>query len=158
MDERKQVVASGYDRLGERYVTWGASIEGDPRDRMVTQLAGSLPAGARVLELGCGAGVPSTQELAQHIDVLGVDISHSQVQLARQNVPAAQFVHADMSVLQFEEASFDGVVALYSISHLPREQYAHLFAEVFRWLAPGGLFLATLSAVESPDLDRRVAW
>jgi ubiquinone/menaquinone biosynthesis C-methylase UbiE len=150
-DARKRVVASGYDRLAERYLTWGTSIEGDPRHRMVPQFAERLPAGARVLDLGCGAGVPSTQQLAQRFDVLGVDISRSQVGLARQNVPAAQFVQADFSELQLGDATFDGALALYAIPHLPREQHAQLFADVFRWLVPGGLFLATLGAKDSPD-------
>jgi SAM-dependent methyltransferase len=150
-DERKQVVASGYDRLAERYLTWGASIEGDPRHRMVARFAEHLPEGARVLDLGCGAGVPSTQQLAQRFDVLGVDISGSQVELARRNVPAATFIRADFSELQLESDSFDGAVALYAISHLPREQHAQLFTDVFGWLVPGGLFLATLGADDGPD-------
>jgi ubiquinone/menaquinone biosynthesis C-methylase UbiE len=150
-DARKRVVASGYDRLAERYLAWGASIEGDPRLRMVAQFTERLPVGARVLDLGCGAGVPSTQELARRFDVLGVDISLSQVELARQNVPAARFIRADFSELQLEDASFDGAVALYAIPHLPREQHARLFADVFRWLVPGGVFLATLGVEDSPD-------
>jgi ubiquinone/menaquinone biosynthesis C-methylase UbiE len=150
-DERKQVVASGYDRLAQRYLRWCAAIEGDPRHRMVTRFAERLPEGARVLDLGCGAGMPSTHQLAQRFDVLGVDISGSQVELARRSVPAATFVRADFSELQLEDASFDGAVALYAISHLPRELHARLFADVFRWLAPGGLFLATLGADDRPD-------
>lgn len=150
-DERKRVVASGYDRLVDRYLEWGEAIEGDPRDRMVAAFAARLPDGARVLELGCGSGVPSTQQLARRFKVTGVDISPRQIELARRNVPGAAFVCADIASLDFPDASFDGVVALYAISHLPREEHARLFADVFSWLAPGGLFLATLGATDSPD-------
>jgi cyclopropane fatty-acyl-phospholipid synthase-like methyltransferase len=118
---------------------------------MVAQLVERLPEGARVLDLGCGAGVPSTKQLAQRFDVLGVDISRLQVELARQNVPAARFIRADFSELQLEDASFDGAVALYAISHLPRDRHAQLFTDVFRWLAPGGVSLATLGVDDSPD-------
>ncbi len=149
-DGRKRIVASGYDRLAERYLEWGATIEGDPRDRMVADFADRLPGGARVLELGCGSGVPSTQQLARRFDVTGVDISPRQIELARRNVPSARFVCADISTLDFPERSFDGVVGLYAISHLPREEHARLFGDVFRLLTPGGLFLATLGATDSP--------
>ena len=150
-DERKRVVASGYDRLAERYLEWGAAIEGDPRHRMLAAFSDRLPADARVLDLGCGAGVPSTQQLAQRFHVLGVDISRSQLELARRNVPEAEFMLGDFSELQLPEDAFEGVVALYAVSHLPREQHGQLFVDVFRWLAPGGLFLATLGATDSPD-------
>ena len=137
--------------MAERYLAWGATIEGDPRHRMLAAFSDRLPADARVLDLGCGAGVPSTQQLAQHFRVLGVDISRSQLELARRNVPEAEFRLGDFSELQLAEGAFEGVVALYAVSHLPREQHGQLFVDVFRWLAPGGLFLATLGAADSPD-------
>ena len=150
-DERKQVVSTGYDRLADRYLQWGSAIEGDPRDRMLAAFSDRLPANARVLDLGCGAGVPSTQQLARRFQVMGVDISRSQVELARRNVPEAEFMLGDVSELELPEDAFEGAVALYAVSHLPREQHGQLFVDVFRWLVPGGLFLATLGATDSPD-------
>ena len=150
-DRRKRVVASGYDRMAQRYLEWGAAIEGDPRHRMLAEFSDWLPDDARVLDLGCGAGVPSTQELARRFDVIGVDISPSQLDLARRNVPDAEFILGDFSDLQLPDGAFGGVVALYAVSHVPREQHGQLFVDVFRWLAPGGLFLATLGAADGPD-------
>jgi ubiquinone/menaquinone biosynthesis C-methylase UbiE len=150
-DRRKQVVASGYDRLADRYLDWGRQTAVDPRHRMVAEFSNRLRVGARVLDLGCGAGVPSTQQLARRFDVVGVDVSSSQLELARKNVPGAKLIQGDFSELRLPEGSFDGVVALYAISHVPREQHAELFSDIYRWLAPGGLFLATLGATDSPD-------
>ena len=150
-DDRKRVVSTGYDRLAERYLEWGAAIEEDPRHRMLAEFSDRLPANARVLDLGCGAGVPSTQQLARRFQVMGVDISRSQVELARRNVPEAEFMLGDLSELQLPDDAFEGVVALYTVSHVPREQHGQLFVDMFRWLVPGGLFLATLGATDSPD-------
>ena len=150
-DPRKQTVASGFDRLAGRYLDWGNEVRADPRHRMVAQFADRLADGARVLDLGCGAGVPSTRELAKRFDVLGVDISRAQLERARRNLPGVSFMLADFSELQLPYRSFDGVVALYAISHLPRDEHGQLFANVYRWLIPGGLFLATLGASDSPD-------
>ncbi len=150
-DPRKETVSSAYDRIALRYLAWGQGVGADPRDRMTAAFMHLLPEGARVLELGCGAGVPSTRQLARRFQLVGVDISSSQIALARNNVPDAEFIHADLTELHLPDTSFDGVVALYAISHVPREQHARLFADVARWLKPGGLFLATLGSADSPD-------
>lgn len=150
-DERKRIVAAGYDRIAERYLAWVSATLDEGRERMLARFEEHMPDGARVLDLGCGAGVPSTRQLAQRFDVVGVDISASQIAGARRNVPNAQFVEGDIVDVRFPPGSFDGIVALYSISHVPREQHGGLFATVFGWLAPGGRFVATLGAHDSPD-------
>jgi ubiquinone/menaquinone biosynthesis C-methylase UbiE len=151
IDPRKKLVEAGYDAMASHYLSWGARIEGDPRGRFLEEFARRLPDGARVLDLGCGAGVSSTRFLAERFEVLGVDISAVQLQLARRNVPRATFIQGDISELSFADASFAGVTALYSISHVPREEHADLFRDIAGWLEPGGLFLATLGAGETAD-------
>jgi ubiquinone/menaquinone biosynthesis C-methylase UbiE len=150
-DPRKKLVEAGYDAMADAYLGWAARIEGDPRARFLDEFTNRLADGARVLDLGCGAGMPSTRMLAQRFDVVGVDISEGQLELAREHVPQATFIHGDIAETSFADASFAGVVALYSISHLPRDEHAVLFRSIARWLEPGGLFLATLSAGETQD-------
>jgi cyclopropane fatty-acyl-phospholipid synthase-like methyltransferase len=109
------------------------------------------PTGARVLDLGCGSGIPSTRQLSRTFEVTGIDGSSAQIELARRNVPEATFIHGDFTEAEFPHGSFGGIVALYAISHVPREQHADLFVNIRSWLAPGGLFVATLGATDSPD-------
>jgi SAM-dependent methyltransferase len=151
VDERKRIVAAGYDALGSDFGDWQSATGADPRDRVLAKFIEAIPQGGRVLDLGCGSGIPSTLELSKTFDVTGIDASSAQIELARRNVPEATFIHADFSAAEFPEASFGGVSALYAISHLPREQHAEVFARVRSWLAPEGLFLATLGATDSPD-------
>jgi ubiquinone/menaquinone biosynthesis C-methylase UbiE len=150
-DTRKATVQAGYDAIGERYLAWGSAVEGDPRDRLLDELARRLHDGARVRDIGCGAGVPSTKQLAKRFEVMGADMSEEQLRLARANVPAATFVRGDISELEFRDETFDGVTAFYSIPHIPREEHAALFKKIARWLRPGGFFLASLSVSDSPD-------
>jgi ubiquinone/menaquinone biosynthesis C-methylase UbiE len=150
-DSRKRIVEAGYDVIAERYLTWAQAVEGDPRDRFLDELIARLPGQARVLDLGCGGGIPSTRRLAERFDVVGVDISEAQLRVARANVPGAMFIRGDMSELDLPDASFDGITAFYSISHLPRDEHGLVFQRVGRWLKPGGLFLATLGADDLPD-------
>jgi ubiquinone/menaquinone biosynthesis C-methylase UbiE len=144
-------VQEGYDAIAQRYLEWGSRVRGDPRQRFLGEFERSLPDGARVLDLGCGAGVPSTAQLAQRFEVVGVDISGAQLGLARTNVPSATFIQSDLVDLELPAASFDGVTALYSISHVPRDAHPALFCRIARWLKPGGFFLASLGAGGSPD-------
>jgi SAM-dependent methyltransferase len=151
VDKRKEVVATGYDAMGGEYLGWSARSSDPGRDRLLPELIARLPDGADVLDLGCGAGIPSTQLLVERFRVTGVDISAAQLAAARRNVPDATFLQADLASVDFPAASFDGVVALYSISHVPREDHAALFGRLAGWLRSGGLFLASLGARDSPD-------
>jgi SAM-dependent methyltransferase len=99
-----------------------------------------------VLDLGCGPGIPTTRELAKRFAVTGVDVSGHNIALARENVPNAAFLQADMAALDFPEDSFDAVVAFYSLIHLPRDEHATLLGKIARWLRPGGLLIATMGA------------
>jgi SAM-dependent methyltransferase len=150
-DRRKAVVAQGYDSLGQDYMAWASAIRDDPRERMLAEFSARMAPGARVLDLGCGTGLPSTKALAGRFVVTGIDISEGQIQAARHNVPEASFIHADMAQIEFEPGSFDGVTAFYAISHVPRAEHGRLFQRITRWLVPAGLFVATLGANDSPD-------
>lgn len=135
---------SGYDLMADRHLAWIGEIRGDPRLRFLHDLMSRLPERPAVLDLGCGAGVPYTAALAERGDVVGVDISARQLELARQRVPGARLVKADMAAVEFPPATFDAVTACYSIAHLPRERHGELFGRIASWLRPGGHLLAAL--------------
>ena len=149
-DRRTAIVAEGYDALGDGYRAWAAGVL-DPRERMLEAFSAALARGARVLDLGCGAGLPSTKALAARFDVTGVDVSAAQIEAARRDVPQASFLHGDLARVDFPAGSFDGVTALYVIPHVPREEHGELFGRVARWLVPGGRFLAVLGSTDRPD-------
>jgi SAM-dependent methyltransferase len=149
-DDRKRTVEAGYDALADTFGEWGARVEGDPWARFLDELADRLPAGALVLDLGCGNGTKIAR-LADRFEVTGVDISERQVRLARATVPTASFVQADFTELDAPAGSFDAVTALYSLVHVPREEHPALLGRIRGWLKAGGLFLASLSHVGGPD-------
>lgn len=148
--EPKEIVAAGYDQIAETYAAWVAAGTGEHRHRHLAILEAELPDGARVLDLGCGNGVPVAQRLAARFEVTGVDISRRQVELAGANVPEATFAQADMTTLTLRPGSFDAVVAFFSIIHVPREEHAALFARIAGWLRPGGLLVASLGGHSDP--------
>ena len=142
----KELVRRSYDACAEAY---GASRKSDAGVEL-RGLTERLEDGMSVLDVGCGAGVPIAQTLSRRFQVTGVDISPEMAELARRNVPEAEFVCGDVMSVDFEDGSFDAVVAFYSIFHLPREEHEGLFRKVLRWLRPGGYFLCTLSQRDEP--------
>jgi SAM-dependent methyltransferase len=138
----KEIVRTGYDAIAQRISEW--KVPGVPRRRLVGRLLELLPpAGADVLELGCGEGVPAGQMLAERHSYTGVDISLVQVERARRNVPGGRFLVADYTRLELPPESFDGVVAILTITHIPRVEHAGLLRTIHGWLRPGGHFLAS---------------
>src|SRR5205085_6707985 len=89
-------------------------------------------------------GIPVARELAKRHRVVGLDLSMVQVRRARELVPQAQFIRADMTEVEFEPASFDAVAAFFSIINVPMDDQPRLVERVATWLRPGGHFLAVL--------------
>ena len=135
------LVMQGYDAVSATFSAARTREQGAELGSLLRR----LPDGARVLDLGCGAGVPIARTLAGRHHVVGIDISAAQLEIARVAVPGAAFVRGDMLSCAFAEASFDAVVSMYAVFHTPREAHAALFARVHDWLRPGGFLLATLS-------------
>ena len=138
------------DHLGAAYLRYSFTKGTDQEVDFLVSCLG-LTSGDRILDVGCGPGRHAHALGRRGFEVVGVDISEEQLRLARAEVPEATFVQADFAELDFYEASFDVVVAFYSIVHVPRAQHSALFADIRRWLKPGGLFLASLSRVGGPD-------
>jgi SAM-dependent methyltransferase len=141
-DPRTRIVGEGYDAMADHFADWRDRIVGDPRDWWTEQLTKRLSDGARILELGCGAGVPDTRRLAERFRVTGVDISQEQIARARANVPEADFIQADFTSLELEPSSFDAVAAFYVLNHVPRDLLAPLLTHIHAWLVPDGYLLA----------------
>jgi SAM-dependent methyltransferase len=59
-------------------------------------------------------------------------------------VPNATFVAADMTRLQLPDESFNAIMCLFALIHLPLAEQPALLGSVRRWLRPGGLLLATV--------------
>ncbi|MBC5793179.1 MAG: class I SAM-dependent methyltransferase [Nanohaloarchaea archaeon] len=105
--------------------------------------------GDKVLDLGCGTGVPFDRYLVDEgFDLTGIDISEKHIRKARENIPEAKFLQGDFFDQDFGENSFDAVVSFYAIFHIPREEHQKLFEEVRPWLKDDGALLVTMGAEE----------
>jgi len=141
--EPKDIVRAGYDMVSFAY---RANDDFDEqREAWLTELAERIPPRARVLDLGCGCGIPAARWLVDHgFEVSGVDLSAVQIDRARRLVPQASFVCKDMTELDLPARSVDAITCLWAIIHVPLEEQPIMIQAMHRWLRPGGSLLITV--------------
>lgn len=128
--------------------------------------AAGLPAGAAVLDVGCGAGASVAHLADEHgLRATGLDASSERVRRARGARPDLEFVTGRAEALPFEDAVFDAVLCECVLSTV--DDAGVVVAEMARLLRPGGkLLLSDLYLLDGstappgavyPDLGRREA-
>jgi SAM-dependent methyltransferase len=158
----KDIVKTGYNQIADCYLSERTKDSADVR--LLGDFMELLAADAKVLDAGCGAGIPITRLLAEKFDVIGVDFSAAQVELAKQNVPNATFLCEDLTDLHFPEDFFDGICSYYAIIHIPREEHRALLEKFHRMLNTGGVALLCLGAenliddIDESYLGTRMYW
>jgi ubiquinone/menaquinone biosynthesis C-methylase UbiE len=158
----KKTVKDGYNAIADRYLAERTLESEDVR--LLNDFMERLTANSRVLDAGCGAGIPISQKLSERFQVTGVDFSEAQIRLAQKNVSNAEFLCEDMTKLNFPENTFDGITSYYAIIHIPREEHQPLLANFHRMLKPGGFALLCLGAehliddVDENFLGTRMYW
>jgi demethylmenaquinone methyltransferase/2-methoxy-6-polyprenyl-1,4-benzoquinol methylase len=99
--------------------------------------------GARVLDLACGTGDIAFEAAGRGASVVGLDVTHRMLQLARakaQATPRARFLQGDMMSLPFASGVFDVVTTGYGLRNVPVLEPA--LVEIYRVLRPGGTLVS----------------
>jgi cyclopropane fatty-acyl-phospholipid synthase-like methyltransferase len=151
-----EIIARGYDQVADEYAALESADAPWPRLNRVRAFSAGLPPCSSVLDVGCGNGLPATQELALTHEVTGVDISEQQIARARSNVPTATFIRGDVREVDLPAGAFDAIVALYLIDNIAREDYPALFRRLGELLRPNGRLL--LSAEPGQDPWQPYTW
>jgi SAM-dependent methyltransferase len=112
-----------------------------------------LPAGAFVVELGCGSGILTESLVAAGHEVVGVDSSEAMLSLAEQRVPEARFEHASLHDMLMPAC--DALVAVGEVVSYGEHRLARTFAHWAEALRPGGIALFDAATV---DREARRSW
>lgn len=137
-------IRKGYNKVAVTYLKGRDKFK---NNKYLDRLIELLPKGSVILDLGCGAGIPIDSYLISHgYKVKGLDISEKQIELAKQNVPSAEYELKDMSLLKEKEYSVDAIVSFYAIFHIPRETHRELLRKLHSFLKKDGLLLITMGS------------
>jgi ubiquinone/menaquinone biosynthesis C-methylase UbiE len=147
----RRAQAAAFDHIGERYDVAFPHKEGQLAAG--EWLTGQLPVGARVLDAGCGTGLPTVRQLLEAgLSVTGVDISEVMLALARQHVPTADLRLLDLTEIGPELGHFDAAVAFFSLLMLPRAQIPAALARLHAVIVPGGLLAVGMVEADVDDV------
>jgi SAM-dependent methyltransferase len=130
-----------YDVVADDYTEWVRDqLAVKPLDRAMlggfAELAGT--ADGPVADVGCGSGRVTAHLNSLGLSVFGIDLSPGMIAAARRTHPGLRFDEGSMLALDLEDGVLGGIVAWYSIIHIPEEYLPGVFAEFHRVLAPGG--------------------
>jgi SAM-dependent methyltransferase len=130
-----------YDATADDYVEWIAGeLAAKPLDRAMLSAFASLVSG-EVADIGCGPGRVTTHLAGLDVSAFGIDLSPRMIAAARRAHPDLRFEVGSMLSLDLAAGSLGGIVAWYSIIHVPDSLLPGVFADFFRFLAPGGYLL-----------------
>ncbi len=137
-----------YALEAEAYSGRSRSTQNERLDRFLK----ALPAGAKILELGCGGGQDSLSMLGRGFDVTPTDGSP---EMARQ---AERLLGRPVTVLAFdrleENGTYAGVWANACLLHVPRPELSPVLSRIHRALDTGGVFYASFKAGSAEGRDR----
>lgn len=132
-------VGAAYDAVADKYsAAFESELDGKALDRALLIAFAELVGVGVICDVGCGPGHVTRFLAERHCDVVGLDVSSAMVAIARQQAPKLSFQVGTMLSLPVADASWAGVVSLYSIIHLIPAQRVTACREFARVVRPKG--------------------
>ncbi|MFY4718599.1 class I SAM-dependent methyltransferase [Streptomyces sp. LaBMicrA B280] len=136
----------------ERSTTWGShgrgqlrgALAGAPYLRAALALFADLvhaTGGGPVADVGCGPGHITAHLHELGVDAFGIDLSAAMIDVARRDHPRLRFEVGSMTDLDLADASVVGLLAFWSLIHVPDEAVPTVFGHFRRVVRPGGPLL-----------------
>lgn len=132
---------TSYDTVAASYADQLRDLlDETPYERSVLALFSELvraTGGGPVADVGCGPGRITAHLRGLGMDAFGIDLSPAMVETARREHPGLRFEVGSMTDLELADASVAGLVAWYSLIHIPDEEVGPVLAHFQRVVRPG---------------------
>ncbi|MFI6470526.1 class I SAM-dependent DNA methyltransferase [Streptomyces sp. NPDC050516] len=150
---------TSYDTVAASYADQLRDLlDETPYERSVLALFSELvraTGGGPVVDVGCGPGRITAHLRGLGMDAFGIDLSPAMVETARREHPGLRFEVGSMTDLELADASVAGLVAWYSLIHIPDGKVGLVFAHFRRVVRPGGLVLLSFHVGDESRLKTR---
>lgn len=145
-----------YDTVAASYAELTRHLlDETPEERAVLALFADLvraQGGGPVVDVGCGTGRITGHLRDLGLDAFGIDLSPGMIDVARRDHPGVRFDLGSMTDLALSDASVTGLVAWYSLIHIPDDQISSVLAHFRRVLRPGGPLLLSFHVGDESQL------
>ena len=139
MDKKIDIISlnkKAWNNVAEKY----NNSEYDSLNPLVELFSKKLPKNGSILDIGSGTGIPFAKLFVERgFDYLGIDISSEMVNIARKNVPLANFKEMSMTELYFD-TKFDGIFSSYSMLLINPPLFKEVAKRITKSLKKEGLF------------------
>jgi SAM-dependent methyltransferase len=136
---------TSYDTVAVNYADQlRDALAGEPYLRAILALFADLirsAGGGPVADVGCGPGHVTAHLHELGIDAFGIDLSPVMIDVARGDHPDLRFEVGSMTDLDLADASVAGLIAFWSLIHVPDDAVPTVFGHFRRALRPGGPLL-----------------
>ncbi len=142
---------NSYNKVARR---WTEKRKQSAVSKLVIDFADRVIAKGRILDIGCGTGIPISSYLSERgFFVTGIDFSEEMISMARlSGITNAQFVNRNF--LDFETTGkFDGVIAWDSLWHFPKDKQRSIYPKIGNLLNQGGYLIFTHGNTDGEHFD-----
>ena len=125
--------------------------KGNKEKELINLFIKSLPKNGKILDLGCGTGIPIGKKLQSvGFTITGVDVSDEMIKEFQKNLPKAISFRMPMTEIDWIE-EFDGIISSFSLLCLPPNDFSLMSNKIYKALKNNGYFLLFLNEGHSKD-------
>lgn len=147
MKNQSKQTTEVYDEISTSYAT----KFNEPSDN-IDDFLKLIGKGGKILDAGCGPGVDVAYIASKGFDVIGIDLSEKMLEIAKRKNPRIYFQKADIRKLNFKPNTFDGIIASFSLIHIPKKDVNKTVDNFYKLLKPRGVIYIGIQEGKSQEI------
>ncbi len=147
MKYQSKQITKVYDEISTPYAT----KFNEPSDN-IDDFLKLIGKGGKILDAGCGPGVDVAYVASKGFDIIGIDFSEKMLEIAKRGNPKIYFRKADIRKLNFKPNTFDGIIASFSIIHIPKKNINKTVDNFYKLLKPNGVIYIGIQEGKSQEI------
>jgi len=148
MRDKTRLTTKVYDEISVAY----ANKFNEPSDN-IDDFLKLIRNGGKILDVGCGPGVDVAYMTSKGFDVIGIDLSEKMLDIAKKKNPNTNFEKADIRKLNFKLNTFDGILASFSLIHIPKKDVNKTVDSFYKLLKPNGIIYIGIQEGKTQELS-----